>query len=220
MAAEIRIEQERVVVGDQEIRPPFVAPDIERIAAAGIMPGFMTPLLIGTSACCHGRLYTYVAGMEQHLLRNILSVDLNIYDIRPAIPKGELIRTGEAAIVAGYGCSGRGVRVMGLETPKNFEIMGDDEFARLMGIQYVQPRIAIDPKSGKVQLELYRQRWVARQGRRRDQNLPGILVNAADEMLVTAEEPFRRVDITDRLHEVIDLDRTFALQGRYHQARW
>jgi hypothetical protein len=97
-------------------------------------------IYVGTGYCCHGHVYKLDQIRKDELRTiQILSVDLNVYDLLPVIvdyKKTGFCNEHAGIIVTGYGCAGQGVRLLDTLCPKSIDVISTDDCDEMYGSDF------------------------------------------------------------------------------------
>jgi hypothetical protein len=126
----------------------------------------------------------------------------------------------ESLLAVGSGCSGAGVRLVTLSSPKVFTVMGREEYDALLPQGgHGKPMFRIDQADWRIHLDILRAGYRLKPGKKRDPKLPSILLDRqSEEFFVDCSDIYRSVDITDKLRQAgVHIDETICLADHYRR---
>ncbi len=193
----------------------------QRVTTLGFWPVKHCHIDVGTSFCCHGFLFCLRhSEKEGYVIYNIISVDLNVYDMMRCyadyqkLPSGN----GESVLVTGYGCAGSGVRLLTTAYPGVYEVVSDEQMrAMVPGGEHYKPVFRVDLKTRRPCLDVRRAGYRVKPGMTRTPGLPSILVDKNEEFVVE-EDLWGSIDLTDKLHALgVQVDQTICMSMEYRR---
>ncbi|MDP3727081.1 MAG: hypothetical protein Q8R35_00390 [bacterium] len=141
---------------------PIKRHTMDVIRTAGMVrrphPDAFSTMYAGTGDCCHGLLYVIARHRNGDLLDHVVSVPTNVMDILPVwvdYKRAGITNNDVGVLVTGYGCAGAGVWLIDYYSIRFIELMGHDEFWRLLGdVYYGSPRPTFRVEDRRIHLDM------------------------------------------------------------------
>lgn len=179
-------------------------------------------LYVGTGNCCFGYVYQLDLAETPRLSR-IMSPDLIVMDMYPVSTSYEKTDFGNewSLLVAGYGCAGAGVRLLGVYYRKQIDILSTKEYNSLMpGGEHSSPRFRLDPERRTIMLDLCKAGYRLKPGKQRPAGMPSILVSGDTHEFYRSSDCYASIDIGERLEKYgLDREKLFDKVERFTTVR-
>ncbi|MBS3157026.1 hypothetical protein J4442_02520 [Candidatus Woesearchaeota archaeon] len=175
-------------------------------------------IYVGCGSCCEGPISVLISEhkegeKEDFKLCSVKLPSFNVFDILPIVFKGTEQLDGEryGLLATGYGCHGRGVKLIGRDCSGYLEVVPSQEFRELWDKRaqdWVEPRLTIDDQTERITLNLLKSGYRLKPGHKRNPNIPKCLIDQNFETYVS-QDIHASKDLTSRLVELgVDIKKT------------
>ena len=193
------------------------------------VPQHQRNIYVGCGGCCEGPISILTSQhkedeKEDFKLDSVKLPSFNVFDILPIVFRGAEQLDGEqyGLLATGYGCHGKGVKLIGQACSGYLEVVPSQEFRELWdkGAQdWVEPRLTIDNQTERITLNLLRSGYRLKPGHKRNPNIPRCLIDQNFETYVS-QDIHASKDLTSRLVELgIDIKKTIEANESYTRIR-
>mgnify|MGYP001559024461 FL=1 len=186
-------------------------------------------IYVGSGGCCEGPISILTSGhkegeKEDFKLDSVKLPSFNVFDILPVVFGDTDQLDGEryGLLATGYGCHGRGVKLIGRDCSGYLEVVPSHEFRDLWDKRtqnWVAPRLTVSDQTKRITLNLLKSGYRLKPGHRRNPNIPEFLIDNNYETYVS-QDIHASKDLTSRLVELgVDIEKTIEANEGYVRIR-
>lgn len=184
-------------------------------------------IYVGSGSCCEGPISILTSEhkegeKEDFKLRSIKLPSFNVFDMLPVVFSGTEQLDGEqyGLLATGYGCHGRGVKLIGQQCSGYLEVVPSQEFREIENTdRFTAPRLTVHQQDDTISLDFYMIGHRLKPGNKRDPNVPDFLIGPMHETY-TSQDIHASKDLTSRLVELgIDINKTVEANKGYVRIR-